>query len=815
MRRQITGIFAAGFSGTLVALILGVITMPLVAVSAGAVTAFVVTRKYDVQRHYDSVGTVYFLSLGLLVFALPFLPAAFKQTPQLFLVVFGLISAAIVLTKRGVSHVLRFIATKLGRGDSASSVWNAVSSIVGTLMLIWSIIKMKQRLAKTALVGATTPLGLVLNLAGHFVNLPWALEAGIDLSAMVFLGGVMVGFHTLTSWYEVLALRNDPFVQSLAERSKDTAVNAASKTREKAANQSDRVTQPDGFGSGLMSQILGVTPAATGATSSTVSDSDPEEDFKTADAQPTDSNDGASDASERDVPAAQPDVADGSDGVASRGRADSGTARNGNATDSSGSAELEQSAERLGLPPEPEPITDGIETMISAIDAVAEENDTSQVETDPERAAPIERATVVKTAADGGTLVEDSDGDGTETIDSPAETTHVVTAAARSARTRAPPQATEGQELLDALERVDDLSERRLATTLETVLTQLNSHDDVVGVLSEVESSPGPREIARQLERGSSTLDGPFRTGLTRVANELDDAVSELEECRAELDQLSNDAEALCTAANDQTTVNFESDASTVQWFDALADRFKNGTLVFTDQASDIRRIVSNAETDIHPQSRLAQSVLEAIRSDSLDAEARERTIADAITAIDSTETLRHRLEGISAEDVEQLAQRLQRDLSETSSPGTAQLADRVDELRRTAAQAATSDRMTVYAARQELRFYDQQLLDALQDTTSRSQQDTAVAQRYEDVEQRRTRMRDEYPRDYPDHDHSISIHFLELVTALQQSADQARTAGNDERASGYLEAADRVLDWVTELYDRHAYNVLLEQLRR
>ncbi|MDB2239429.1 hypothetical protein [Halorubrum ezzemoulense] len=270
------GILSSGLSGTVVALILGMVTVPLVAITGGAMTVFIITRRKNIQRHYDAVGTIYYLSLGLLVFVIPFIPTVFKQTPQLFLTVFGLFSAAIVLTKRTITYLLGAIASRLGRGDSASSFWNAVSSIIGTLLLAWSVIKLKYRLIKTGLAGVATPLGLILNIVGRLVELPWVLNVGVDITAMVFIGAVLVGFHTLTSWYEVLALRQDPLVQAFTERSKDTASTAAaksksvaetaskrsrdatSKTAQKASDRGEDIAKSDMIGAGVMSHLLDI-----------------------------------------------------------------------------------------------------------------------------------------------------------------------------------------------------------------------------------------------------------------------------------------------------------------------------------------------------------------------------------------------------------------------------------------------------------------------------------------------------------------------------------------------------------------------------
>jgi len=131
------GIVVPSGAAAVVALIAGMVTLPLVAISVGMLMALVLPRRYGSQRHYDAVGTLYFLSLGVLVAALPFVPAAFKQAPALFLLVFGAVSAAIVLVKGLLSAVIDRIADRLERGERAGRFWRAISSVLGTLVLVW------------------------------------------------------------------------------------------------------------------------------------------------------------------------------------------------------------------------------------------------------------------------------------------------------------------------------------------------------------------------------------------------------------------------------------------------------------------------------------------------------------------------------------------------------------------------------------------------------------------------------------------------------------------------------------------------------
>jgi len=93
---------------------------------------------------------------------------------------------------------------------------------------------------------------------------------------MVFIGAVLVGFHTLTSWYEILALRQDPLVQAFVERSKGAADTTAAKSKDvaetvsgrsleaasemarKASGRGEDIAEGDMIGSNIMSRLLGI-----------------------------------------------------------------------------------------------------------------------------------------------------------------------------------------------------------------------------------------------------------------------------------------------------------------------------------------------------------------------------------------------------------------------------------------------------------------------------------------------------------------------------------------------------------------------------
>jgi hypothetical protein len=493
------------------------------------------------------------------------------------------------------------------------------------------------------------------------------------------------------------------------------------------------------------------------------------------------------------------------------------------ASDETAPSELQQPAERLDRPPQPGAVTDGIETLASAIDSVVDATDLG--ERTPVRADddPVTRAEAVQQAAERGELVErpPEPSESVEpTADSPPEPTpepepepvvpDALSGAVASVRADTTAETTAGRRLLQYLETADAVPERKLTETLTTVLTTLNRHDAVESTLESVTPHADSRELASTLDRqrGSGTSGEAF--GI--IADQLTTAVSEREQCETELAELTQDAERVCAAANDQTVVTFDSASETPAWLSSLADQLDNGNVSFTDRETDLGSIAGRL--DLNPQSTLGNDLLDLLRSPSVSRQECEETLASAVETIDRAETTGHRLDGIDADDVARLANRLVDDFRETDSDVGSLLRERAAELADMVTQAGSSDLVTVYAARQELRFYDHRLLAQLQAGGDSDGDEPDVQTLRDAVEERRSTMRTQYPSNYPQHDHSIPIHFLELVSELQEAADEAVAAGNPDRAVGYLDAADKTLDWTGELYERHAYSVLLEQLR-
>lgn len=216
--------YIAGLSGTVTAVLTGLATPPLVALAFGAFVSFVVARRYNAQLYYDSIGSILTFALGLVLSASPYLNGAFSPSFAFLCLLFGGLGGAVVLVKRGIKLFVVKTVDGVTEGDaeSASNLSRFVTSVLGTLVLAWSLVKIKERLVRTGATAVTLPVSFVLNLVGVTVNFPVYVEALlVNTSSLLFVGAMVIAFHTLTSWYAMLALRHDPYVRALGKRSKE------------------------------------------------------------------------------------------------------------------------------------------------------------------------------------------------------------------------------------------------------------------------------------------------------------------------------------------------------------------------------------------------------------------------------------------------------------------------------------------------------------------------------------------------------------------------------------------------------------------
>lgn len=207
----------AALAGIVVVVAVGPFVPVAVGLALGTVVATAVTLWGDTDR-YGLVGASLLLGVGTAVLVTDWFPAAWGRTPLVALWTFGLLSLIVVVARFLLGFVGRRVVALFVPDEEAGSIWDALSAFAGTLFIAWSVITAQEKAARTggiAIGGSTT---MALNAAGYevpvivpFVHealtvtvwgyelaVPlWALENGIDATMVVFVGCVIVGFHTL------------------------------------------------------------------------------------------------------------------------------------------------------------------------------------------------------------------------------------------------------------------------------------------------------------------------------------------------------------------------------------------------------------------------------------------------------------------------------------------------------------------------------------------------------------------------------------------------------------------------------------------
>ena len=413
------------------------------------------------------------------------------------------------------------------------------------------------------------------------------------------------------------------------------------------------------------------------------------------------------------------------------------------------------------------------------------------------------------TTSGGNTRTKTTEG--TETTNKTVSA--LLANAVETASARTDPRTDTANRLLRYLEATNNTAERRLTDTLTTAVERIERDAETHQALSTVRPHVEPEQLAQTLQQKGVEIDGDAGSAITIIGERLADVVTDRDECHSTQASMVTSIEKICNAVREQAGESVSADPNTNPdlALDEITTALTNEEVAFTTALTDINTVIERAA--ISPQSSRSQSLIDVIRADDVAASRYAETLQSAVTAIDEAAVTADRLEGVETDSVAELAGSLVTEFQKTDAAIGKILADRAAELESTVSQAGPADRVSVYAARQELRFYDRTLCPELQSPTGESS-GLSVQTLAEEIESRRSTLRTEYPSEYPTHDHSIPIHFLELVSSLQEAANDARAAGNTDRAIGYLQAADETLDWVMELYERQAYSVLLEQLR-
>lgn len=173
---------------------------PTGVVAGGALVAAALHWATAERREFRTAGTTYALGAAALLALLPAVPV-YRWSLVPSLAVFGLASALVTAAFVVVRVGARAVARRYVPEALADALADLASTLASALTVVWTLLQVQERLART---GVTTTLGTAA-LAADWYDLALPVEASllgaaVDPPTVVFVGCVVVGFHTLASW---------------------------------------------------------------------------------------------------------------------------------------------------------------------------------------------------------------------------------------------------------------------------------------------------------------------------------------------------------------------------------------------------------------------------------------------------------------------------------------------------------------------------------------------------------------------------------------------------------------------------------------
>lgn len=468
-------------------------------------------------------------------------------------------------------------------------------------------------------------------------------------------------------------------------------------------------------------------------------------------------------------------------------------------------------ANQLDTEPHPQDVTAEIIELLDAAETLVEAVDQPRDHGIDPSAPEIEQLTALADAVQDGELTLDTESASThsKTIDVARKLEDGV----QKTRSRQSVESDAAYRLLEDLESVRTRQTDQLAATLEETVDQLEQHQQLQNGIGSLPSRRNPHELGRELAEGFDGRNVDHGRRLANVGRALESTADDLETCRNEHRQLREAVENVCATAATQT--NWSAGTNDAEEaVGQLATALDDEEVWFADEATSIAGLAANVETAT-AQSKPAAEFLNVLRNvHTTDDRRIQENLENAVEAIDRTETVTTRLEGVDPDAVVRTADRLLTDLDSHTNAVVPHLRERIEDISETARRSNDVDLLTLYAARQELRYYDRTLIPQLSDPDDTGIETEGLSARIEAVDERRSSMRQSYPSEYPDCDHTIPIYFFDLASTLLDEASDLQTRGETQQATGVVDAAERVLDWIEGMYETHSYFVLLKELR-
>ncbi|NGM68972.1 hypothetical protein G6M89_08090 [Natronolimnobius sp. AArcel1] len=215
----------ASSAGIALALVLATVAPPALSIGAGAVAVVMIVRRIDGYRPYAWSGTIFVLGLAVSIWFVSTNAITYDRTAFVSLLGFGFLSL-IVLGVRAVvrgtmDRTLRHVTDETASAHSS----HAGATVFGTLLVGKGVLLTKERIARSGTVGIVAPVAAVLDAAGITFEAPglWLIDGSLNVVTLTFIGAIVVGFHTLSSWHAVFRLRQTDAARSAADRSRRVA----------------------------------------------------------------------------------------------------------------------------------------------------------------------------------------------------------------------------------------------------------------------------------------------------------------------------------------------------------------------------------------------------------------------------------------------------------------------------------------------------------------------------------------------------------------------------------------------------------------
>lgn len=193
----------AGLLGAVVTFALAVVGVvpPTGAVAGGALVAATAHWRAADRPDYRVAGTTYALAAAALLVLRPTASPVYRWSLVPSLVVFGLASALVAAAFVVVRVGARAVARQFVPEAYAAALGEFASTLASALAVAWTVIQVQERLARTGVTGVLGTAALAADWYG--VSLPVEVGlagAAVEAPVVVFVGSVVVGFHTLASW---------------------------------------------------------------------------------------------------------------------------------------------------------------------------------------------------------------------------------------------------------------------------------------------------------------------------------------------------------------------------------------------------------------------------------------------------------------------------------------------------------------------------------------------------------------------------------------------------------------------------------------